>query len=471
MQFAQVMLLARILTPADFGLMAMAGTAVAVASLFSDLGLSSALIHFPLPSKEVRAALYLLNIGLGLALAAILVALAYPIAAFYGHQTLVPLLALLALAFPLNAAGQQFRTLAEKELRFRELAKIEMASMLVAFVVAIGAAIAGKGVFALVAGVLTNAALNSIFASRLPGNEPLRFSSVDFRGSRSFLAYGGHRVGDQVWNALRQQLDVIIASASATPAAVALYAVPRNQSLRIANTIINPIITRVGLPLMARLQEDKTAIRKIYMKTMRLSASLNFPIYAFLALFPTDIIGVLLGAQWSGAARYLQIFALWGLIRSTGNPSGSLIYAVGMVRRAHIWNFLNLAIAAPILWAAEKKWGLPGLAWAMLFLQVAVFLAAWKFLINPACGAGLKEYTKQLVAPLVATTVAVAFSLMATARLSSPWVLPTGAAAFGGAYIASSLLINKPVVRTLRELASPIFEWKAAIQMMRRGNS
>src|SRR5690606_2352437 len=119
--------------------------------------------------------------------------------------------------------------------------------------------------------------------------------------------------------------------------AVAIYAIPKEHCLRIANTIINPVVTRVSFPVMAQVQRDRERLRLIYLKTLRLTSSFNFPLYALLALFPDDIVALVLGGQWSDAAPYLRLFALWALIRSTSNPSGGLLYAVGMAKRAHFW--------------------------------------------------------------------------------------------------------------------------------------
>src|SRR5690606_29655011 len=141
------------------------------------------------------------------------------------------------------------------------------------------------------------------------------------------------------------------------------------------------VITRVGLPVMTRLQHDPLALRSIYIKTLGLTASFNFPVYALVALFPDQITSLLLGDKWEDAAFYLRMFALWGLIRSTGNPSGSLLYAVGMATRAHIWNLTLFVVTVPLLWTAAKSGGLSLLAWTMLLWQAVIYVAAWRLLI------------------------------------------------------------------------------------------
>ncbi len=166
-----------------------------------------------------------------------------------------------------------------------------------------------------------------------------------------------HRVGGTLWNTLCLQADVFIAGLYASPAGAAFYAVPREQCLRISNTVVNPVVTRVGLPVMTRLKHDPKALRSVYLQTLRMTASLNFPIYLLLALFPEPVVLLLLGPQWHESASYLRVLALWGLIRSTGNPSGSLIYAVGLARRAHLWSLALFAVTVPVLWLAARSGG------------------------------------------------------------------------------------------------------------------
>lgn len=452
MQFLQTVVLARLLVPADFGLMAMAGVAAAVASLFADLGMSSALMHFPRPDRTTLSTLFWLNLFLSLLLALLFSAAGWPLAFAYGQPDLVPVLISLSAIFPLAALGQQFRVLAEKDLRFRALAQNEIAAALAGTAVAVGAALAGFGVFALVAALLASSAINSLLAWwRLStGQRPqARFCPAL---ARPFIRFGLHRVGDGFWNTLRMQADVLIAGLFAGPAAVGAYAVPRDLALKLANAVINPVITRVGLPVMTRLQDDPAALRSVYLRSVRLTASFNFPLYALLALFPEQIVSLLLGDQWEAAVFYLRLFALWGLIRSTGNPSGSLLYAVGMARRAHVWNLLLFLSTTPLLWLAAKSGSLHALAWTMLGLQAAVYVLAWRFLIRAACGVDFWTYNASIAPPLMATALASALAYGPVATLPTPLQLPVGSLVLAGAYLLLSWHYNRHWIEALAEL-------------------
>lgn len=452
MQLLQMAVLARLLVPADFGLMAMAGVAVAIVLLFADLGLSSALMHFPRPDRATLSTLFWLNLAFSVLLALLFAVAGWPLAYVYGQPDLVPVLVWLSASFPLAALGQQFRVLAEKDLRFGILAQNEIAATVVGTAVAVAAAVAGWGVFALVAALLTSTAINSLLAWWLlsAGQRPL----ASFRPllARPFVVFGLHRVGDGFWNTARMQADVFIAGLFATPAAVAAYAVPRDLTLRIANTVINPVITRVGLPVMTRLQNDTAALRSVYLKTLGLTASFNFPLYALLALFPEQIVLLLLGDQWEAADFYLRLFALWGLIRSTGNPSGSLVYAVGMARRAHAWNLLLFFGTVPLLWLAVRFGGLSALVWTMLGWQAAVYVLAWRFLIQPACGLSFSTYNASMLPPLASTALASVLAYGAASVVPASIQLPVGSLVLAGAYLLLSWFYNRQWIETTAEL-------------------
>ena len=455
-QLLQTAVLARLLVPADFGLMAMAGVALAVAALFLDLGLSSALMHFPLPDRHTLSTLYWLNLGAACLMGLLFAACGWPLAHIYGQPELQLLLACLALGFPLGALGQQFRALAEKALRFKPVAQNEMASALAGLGVAVLTAWLGWGVYAIVAGQLAGAALNAALAwLRLSdGLQPQ--AAFYWPLARPYLGFGLHRMGDGFWNTALTQADVFIAGQVAPPHAVAIYAVPREQNLKIANTVINPVITRVGLPAMTRLKDNPSTLRMVYLKTLRLTASFNFPLYALLALFPEPIVLLLLGSQWHEAAPFLRLFALWCLIRSVGNPSGSLLYAVGMAKRAHVWNLLLCLSSVPLFWLVAQQGGLLLLAQFMLIWIAIVIVLAWRFLIRPACGLGFTTYFANLLPPLACTALAAACAYALATALPPLWQLPVGAVAFGITYLAASARLNREWLTTTLEVFAPL---------------
>lgn len=456
MQFLQTALLARLLAPADFGLVALAGASLAVVAMFADLGISNALLHFPRPSRKILSSLFWINAWCSLLLMAGMLAVAPVLATAYDAPGLAPLLGAMSLSLPLGAAGAQLRTLAAKELRFAELARNEMAATAAGFCVAIGLALSGAGAYALVGGVLATAAFGSAFAWMFLGHSARPGWEFAGSGLSPFVRFGGYKLGEAIASTARMQFDVLLAGFFAGSVSVGLYSVPRDLSLRIANTVVNPVVTRIGLPLMAKVQSDVAALKRIYLQSLRMTASINFPIYAILAAWPAEVIAILLGPQWHEGAFYLRVFAAWGLVRSPGNPVGSLLYAAGEVRRAFWWNLVLLLLVPGCLWAGAAIAALPGLAVALLATQVLIFLPAWRYLVQPVCGATLGEYLSQLWPPLAAAATAAATGYAAAQSWTRPLAtLSVGLVVFSLVYMAASYRLNTIWFAAMVELVRP----------------
>ena len=453
-QIAQTVVLARLLAPADFGLMAVALAALAIVRMFVDLGISNALIHFPRPAASALSTLFWLNLGAASLLMLIFAAFAWPLALFYQQPGLLPVGGLISLVLPVSAAGQQFRVMAEKELRFSTLAVIEVIAALCGFLAALLVAWMDGGVYALVASMLVAATVSSGLAwSRLSsGLRPdLTFRLAE---ARPYLHYGMYRLGGMLFNTLHGQADVLIGGAIVGTSAMGVYTVPRDQSLLLANSVVNPVVTRVGLPVMALVQDDLPRLREIYLRTLRMTSSINFPVYALLSVWADDVVAILLGSQWQAAGHFLRVFAIWGLVRSIGNPVGSLLYATGQVRRVFWWNLVLLLLLPPIMFLGASLDGLYGLAWAMLSIQLLIFYPIFHVQVRPACGARFGEYAGQLLPALAGAVVSVLPSIaLLTLLPAGPWLhVILGGVASGATYLAMSYWLNRQWLDAMLEL-------------------
>lgn len=440
--------------------MAVASAIYAVVGMFIDLGISNALIHFPKPSQSALSTLYWVNVAVALLLALLLIAIAWPIAELYDQPKLSPVIISMSLALPLSAFGQQFRVIAEKELQFSKLAVIESLAAVCGLLSALFVAVMNGGVYALVSAIISSALISSSLAWLLLSRGQTPSFAFNYSEARPFLRYGAYRVGDSAFNILNGQADLLIGSAVSNSAAMGVYSVPRDLALRTANSVINPVVTRVGTSIMSRLQTDPVALKAVYLQTLKMTASINFPIYIAVAFWAGEVVDVLLGPRWGEAAFYLQLFALWGLIRSVGNPVGSLLYATGHVRRAFWWNLALLLTLPLILWVGASYGGTRGLAWAMAAIQAIIFVPLWAVLVRPVCGATLYEYASQVVPPFCAASLAAITTYIATMSINNDWLqLFVSAAIMASAYIAISLALNRAWCDAMIELLKPSVTW------------
>ena len=452
LQFGQVMVLARLLAPADFGLMAIVVSVTAFMQVFTDLGVSTAIIHYQDISQAELSSLYWLNVLLGLVLMLLLMGASPWISRLIFHEpALEPVLMLMSVNFALLASAQQLRVMAEKTLRFSVLAKIEVFAAICGSATAIVWAWRAPSVYALVAGVLVNGCLQAIllwsFASQ--GWRPdlrLRIREIE-----RFLKFGAYMIGGDFVNSLNRQADVLVGGRVFSAAILGGYSLPRNLCLNVAG-VTNPIVTRVGLPVMAKAQQDRAFLKSMYLKTIRMTASVNFPIYLVLAFFSRDVVSLAFGAKWLSSAPLLVYLAMWGMFRSCGNPAGSLLYAVGKAGLVFRWNLAQVVIIFPLLWVAAH-FGVRGLAVGQATWMAAVLIPAWYFLIRPHCDAGLGEYLMSLLAPLSAALFAVVAGYFAVSHLTVPiWRMMGMAAVVLPAYLAASAVVNRSWLVAMQQL-------------------
>lgn len=451
-QILQTSVLARILLPGEFGLMAVVTAAVATLLVIVDLGLSQALIHFDDVPEDHRSSIFWLNMVLAFTLMIVLCLAAPLIALMYHSAELAPLLQLTSLIFPLSALGQQLRALAAKALRFNALARIEMISAACACASGVVAAILHAGVYALAVAVLANSAIGSLLAwLMLPREYRPRFH---FRlgEPRAYLGFGGYLVGESIVNALHRNADVFAGGLVVGARAMGVYSVPRDLSMRLANGI-NSIVTRVGFPVMSQVKHDRDRLKAIYMQTLRMTASVNFPAFVAAGVFANELVALLYGPKWHEAVTYLRILAIWGLIRSTGSPVGSLLYATGRTRRAFWWNIALLLTLPVLYWVSARGFGLSGLAWAAVTLQLILLIPSWHFLVRPCCGATLAEYLAQLLPPLLCALFAGAIAWFSVHSLPHGTLrLAIGGLLGGAVYLGLSWIFNRPWANAVLEL-------------------
>src|SRR5665811_1225260 len=188
--------------------------------------------------------------------------------------------------------------------------------------------------------------------------------------------------------------------------ALGLYSLLRQIVFQIQG-LVNPIITRVGFPLIAQVQADIPRVRAIYLKTLNMTAATNAPLYIGIAFFAPEVARIVLGSKWLAVTDLLRLLAVWGLLRSTGNPVGSLLLGMGRADLSLKWNLAMLCLVPPVLWVGSR-YGTLGLAWALLGLTVVTFIPGWYMLVRPICKAGLLEYTIAALRPLLIAGVAIA---------------------------------------------------------------
>jgi O-antigen/teichoic acid export membrane protein len=415
LQFITLAVLARLLSPSDFGLMGMIMVVIGFAQLFADMGISNAIIYRQDTTREELSSLYWLNIlaGIGVFL---IVCLSTPlVVAFYHEPRLNKLLYLGALAFLITPFGQQFQILLQKGLQFRQLAIIEITGSCINAIAAITLALWGMGVLSLIWGQLAGTSLRVLLLSYWGWKSwrpRLHFSKQDLR---RYISFGLYQMGDKAVNYFNSNLDYLLIGSMLGAKALGYYTLAYNLILR-PSVMINPIITKVAFPVFSKIQNDTEKLKDSYLKVLQLLSAVNFPFIVGLAVVAPVAVPVIFGEAWLPSIILIQILSVVGLLRSTGNPVGSLLLAKGRADLGFKWNLGLMITQVPGLYLGIKLGGIVGMAIAFAILMCIYSALNYSVLIRTLLGSCLPKYLG-VMWPYLWISIAMGFGVSGFALL------------------------------------------------------
>ncbi len=333
-QFATIVILARLLAPEAFGLIAMVAAINTLLDLVKELGLSSATIQRPDITHEQVSALFWINAGIGLCLAMGLAAAAPAIAWFYGVPDLVPLTQVLAIGFLLSGLTVQHWALLRRQMRFTSVAVIDAGAEVVGFAIAIGMAWAGFDYWSLVAQRLISPALVLIGCWSLCGWRPSRPARA--AGIGDLLRFGASVTGANLAIALTRSIDQVIIGRLWGPSMLGLYERALKLLMLPINNINAPIFA-VAMPGLSRLTDREARYRQLFADMLQWLAMLTMPLFAMVPAMADWVVLLLFGPRWTDgvplvawfgfAACYLPTMLALGLLYLSQNRTGEMLRA------------------------------------------------------------------------------------------------------------------------------------------------
>jgi O-antigen/teichoic acid export membrane protein len=353
-----MVILARLLSPKDFGLVGMASTCTGLLALFQDVGLSMATVQRASITHAQTSTLFWVNLAVGGILSALCVAAAPFLATFYHEPRLLMITIVMGAGFVCSGAAAQHRAIMCRAMRFPVLIMIDIVSLLVSIVVGIGMAAAGLGYWALV-GMATSSTVAGalgpwLAAGWIPG---LPRRGV---GLWSMLRYGGTLTLNNIIVYLAYNADKVLVGRFWGAETLGIYGRAYNL-INLPTQNLNSAIASVAFPALSRLQNDPERLRNYFLKGYSLFLSLVMPITIACALFADDIVRVFLGPRWGAAVPVFRWLAPTILAFGLMNPFGWMLAAVGRAVRSLLISFL----IAPIVvlgYLAGLKYGANGVA-------------------------------------------------------------------------------------------------------------
>jgi O-antigen/teichoic acid export membrane protein len=368
---AATSVMARLLTPQDYGLIGMAAFLTGFVSMYKDLGLSAATIQKSEITSEQISTLFWVNVFLSLALTLLTIALAPLVAWFYGEPRLTAITILTAIGFLISGLTVQHEALLRRQMRYLALAAIGLSSVFVGYVVGILMAWRGFSYWALVGSqlaVIITGTVLTVSLCRWAPSFPKRHTGV-----RSMIRFGGNLTGFTTINYFSRNLDNLLIGRFAGAQQLGLYS-RAYQLMLLPIDQINDPITSVALPSLSRLMDSPEAYRRAYLRMLEKIAMLTMPSVVLMILTSDWIVHIVLGSQWVGVVRIFVILGISALFQPIANTTGWILISQGRTHHMLTWGF----ISGPIIIASF----LIGLPWGAVGVA-ASYACARVFVVDP----------------------------------------------------------------------------------------
>ena len=366
MQIGYTAVMARLLNPADFGLVAMGGVVLNFGNYFAQMGMGSAIVQKKEITKEQISAAFTSSIFLGFVFSLLAFLLA-PLAIFvFKNQGVVPLLRLMGLAFLLNGFSLTALALIRRELKFKALAIAEIISFVIGYpIIGIGSAIAGFGVWSLVFASLTQNALIAIITFFIIKHK--LSLSISWKHYKPLLSFGSRVSIISFLEFVGSSLDTILIGRFFGSNLLGIY----NRAQMLINLpmqYFTSSFSRVLFPSFSRIQDDNERVKRNILLILRTVSMVIFPFAIIVAVLSKEIVEVLLGARWLEAASLLKVLSFAAAVDLLTHFIAVLFEAKGLLKQKIIIQGTFVIVLAISFYFA-LRYGLFGFACALLVCQ------------------------------------------------------------------------------------------------------
>lgn len=391
-------ILANLLTPEAFGLVALASVFIAAMKLIEEQGMADALVQREELEPEHLDTAFWISVGLSVALAVVLTVGSGLLAALVNEPDVAPILAWLSVSLILSGFSSVQRAILTRELRFASLTLRTLSSVIVGGVVGVAAAFAGYGVWALVAQLITLELVGVIALWTASDWRPsFRFSRSHFR---ELFSFGSSVLGFKLLRFADRRVDNLMVGSLISATALGFYVV----AYRLLNLIINittSVIGSVAFPVFSRIQGDPEQVRKAYYKAVRQISVISFPAFIGIMVVAPEVTRLVFGGQWDASVPVMQVLAIAGLAQSVLFVNGVVLKSLGRPG----WRLVIMAVSVALLVAAfavAVQWGIVAVAWALVAVTYGM-APVWLAATNRLVGLTPRRYLEQVGPPLIAS--------------------------------------------------------------------
>lgn len=370
LQFIVNLILARLLTPADYGCIGMLAIFIIVSQVLIDGGFGSALIQKREPTQEDYSTIFFWNLFFAIALYVILFFASPWIALFFKIPLLKDVLRVLGCILIINSFSIVQNNRLRKQLALKKLACINIGALVVASCIAIILAYSGFGVWSLVVMQLLNASMFTILIWMFEKWRPSLCFSL--RAMKELFHFGGYLLAANILQEVCRNLQGLIIGRKFSSTEMGLYSQAKKLDDVTSLTLPN-IIVQVMFPIYSQLQNDKRKMGDTLRMNVRLITFVTFPLLILLIIVAHPLILFLYGSKWEATVPYFQVLCVGGLFACLQNINYYAIASLGQSRTLFRWSFYKWG-ALLVLLLVGAKWGMYGILWGMVLSALNIYL-------------------------------------------------------------------------------------------------
>jgi O-antigen/teichoic acid export membrane protein len=450
--FIVFFLLARLLGPETFGLVALASVFLAFVQLLNDQGLAQAIIQRKEIEPEHLDTAFWTNLGVGSLLTTVSISAAGLVATFFNEPGLAPIIRWLSLTFVIGSLSSVQQAIFSRKLDFKAHATRSLIAMLIGGVVGVTMALMNYGVWSLVGQQLANSIAQCLVVWWITDWRPgLRVSQKHFK---DLFSFGVNVFGFNLVNFFNRRSDDFLIGYFLGSTALGYYAVAY-RLLLVVIELIARVIDRVAIALFSKIQQEPERLRRGYYTVTQLTSLLAFPCFLGMAALAPELVPVLFGEQWTPSIPVMQILSFIGILQSIGIFNSTVILSQGKPFWRLVFGSIN-SLVAVTGFLISVRWGIVAVATSYVisgYLLSPIPILLIRKLINIK----ISKYLGQFVVPLLATLmmVGVIFAIkyfladLLTMQVLLAICIVSGAAT----YVLAVYLIAPSVSRQIVEFA------------------
>lgn len=369
LQFLQMLIVARILSPASFGIVSISTIFINFFNIFVDLGFSNSIIAKQEVDRKNLSTIFFLNIILGVIIFFIIYLLSPLIANFYNNDRLIKVVRTASLFFLFIYYGHIYGLLLIKELQFKDSAIVDITSAIIGSFATMFFAYGGFEEMALIYGqlclYLTKTLLQILFG--LKYFIPVIYFNIN--KIMDHVKFGFYNLGDGLLGFASSNLDFLIIGRLLGTQQLGYYTIAFQLAV-FPITRLNPIILKIAYPIFAKMQATGADLKHAYIKVLDITSFANFPLIAGLFITAESIVPIFYGSKWSPSIPLVHILIFVSFVSCLSHPLFILAYSKNKPNYLFYLNLIIIIIQWPILYLFSYYWQTKGVAFGYLFVSI-----------------------------------------------------------------------------------------------------